>query len=86
MENKRLEVHDPGRTNLWAGLGVGLGLAALLGVGALLVVLVRRRQDEPASAGSLGVPPYAPFPWALPRGALELLKSASESEEEEEDT
>lgn len=85
MENKRLEVHDPGRTNLWAGLGVGLGVAALLGVGALLMVLLRRRQEEVSSPGSLGVTPPAPFFQGLPQGGAGVLALLSE-EDEEQDT
>lgn len=84
---ERLSIHDPERTNLWAGLAMGLGVTAVLGLGVVIVLLFRRRSDDGGVSGALGSPGVAlshvPFPQAplqVPAHAARLLLGEDEAD------
>jgi len=62
-----MQISDPEAGARWTGLAVGFGIAALVGVGALLMMIMRRRDQ--ALSGVIGGPP-TPVPFYYPAPSL----------------
>lgn len=56
-----MQISDPEAGARWTGLAVGIGIAALIGVGALLLVFLRKRDQLPVNGVMGGAPMPVPF-------------------------